>query len=330
MKYVLWVALLPMLPLVIPAAFAAPAASSVATVRLAVPVLKASGIAVQPLKATQYVQQVNGIATVLDPQLLITLSSQLAAAHAAVISTKEQVAATAADSARLQTLYKHHKYVSQHDEQAAMATAASAKAQHDTATATYMGDLAAAQTEWGVALTDLANKGPSAFANYAGGQRVLLSVALPVGTMGISKREINIRSAAGETISATYIDEAPRADAIVQGPTFFYWAAAGNLRSGQRLSASVPIGTAARRGITIPGAAVIWYEGQPWVYMETDPGTFVRKRVSAKTQSGSGWFQSSGFHSGERIVTQGAELLLSQELKPPPSAKPVSGDGDDD
>jgi hypothetical protein len=39
---------------------------------------------------------------------------------------------------------------------------------------------------------------------------------------------------------------------------------------------------------------------------------------------------SEGLRRGQRVVVRGAELLLSQELKPPPGARPAMGDDDDD
>ena len=103
----------------------------------------------------------------------------------------------------------------------------------------------------------------------------------------------------------------------------------GRAPRGQRLSASVPLGGAAQTGVTVPAAAVIWYAGQPWAYVETAAGHYQRRPLSVDARNASGWFEANGFHAGERVVVRGGELLISQELLPPPGVKPA-GDGDGD
>jgi hypothetical protein len=68
--------------------------------------------------------------------------------------------------------------------------------------------------------------------------------------------------------------------------------------------------------LVIPESAVVWNGGQPWAYVQTTPDHFTRRYVSAGDEGEQGFLVNYGFHTGDRVVTQGAQLLLSEELKP--------------
>jgi multidrug efflux system membrane fusion protein len=288
-----------------------------------------SGISVAPLTATRYVRQVQGIASVLDPQPLIALSARLAAARASAAAAAEQAAAAAAEATRSQQLYQHGENASLRDAQTAAATAAAAKAQQSAAVSAYAAERSSARAGWGSALAALAERGPQALADYADGRAALLAVAMPLGSAPSPPARIRVQLADGSSLSASLLGPSPRADAVLQGPTFFYRATGAQLRSGWRLTASVPLDTAAQNGVTVPAAAVLWYAGQAWVYVQTAADSFQRRPLVLNARDAAGWFQSSGFRVGDRVVVRGAELLLSQELLPPPGSKPPAGDGDD-
>ena len=300
-----------------------------ASVTISAAEIKASGIATAPLQATQYRATVEGIATVTDPQPLVALAAQLATSRAAVGAAQQQTVASAAQAKRLQALYRNNKFVSQRDEQAAVAAAAAAQAQEVSAIASDASTRAGARTEWGAELVAIASRGANAFADYVQGRRMLLAVALPIGTMAQPAATIAILQAGGREQNAALIGPSPRSDTGVQGPTFFYWTVAEDLRSGQRLSALVPVGTKPIAGVIVPDDAVLWYAGASWVYVETPSGRFTRRQISTSARAVGGWFEVTGFHTGERVVVRGGELLLSQERMPPTTQQSAGGDDDD-
>lgn len=308
----------------------APAIAFDGVVKLAPSSVAASGIVVTSLASTQYTPQVEGIASILDPQPLLAASAQLVASKAAADSAKEQALAAVAEAKRLEALYQNDKLVSQRDEEVAVAAAAAAKAQQSTAIANDGSARASARANWGAALATLAEGGPHALADYADGRRALLAVALPLGTVGSPANKIHLRLPNGADLPAILLGPSPQADTVVQGLTYFYRAPGGRLRSGQRYTALVPIGTNSSAGIIVPDAAVLWYAGEPWVYIESGTGVFERHVLAMTARDPRGWFQEKGFHAGERVVVQGGELLLTQELKPPVSVDSKSGDEDDD
>lgn len=69
------------------------------------------------------------------------------------------------------------------------------------------------------------------------------------------------------------------------------------------------------QGVVIPVDAVVWLDGKSWVYVEKDTEHFVRREISTKVPIKNGWFVSKGFSAGEKVVTNGAQLLLSEEFR---------------
>jgi hypothetical protein len=305
------------------------AATTEGTVILTPASVTASGIATVSLKTTLQTSQLQTTATVLDTQPLLALAAQLQSTQANALAYVIAAKAAAAEAKRSHMLYRQDENASLREVQAADAAAAQAQAQQIAADAQAAVARSSAQVQWGKPLAALAGRGPLALNAFTDGRVALLAVVLPSGSATPVTETIHLTMPDDAAVLARLIGPSPQADAVVQGPTFFYRAEGNNLRVGQRLTAAVPLSAAARPGVTVPDAAVLWYAGQPWAYIETAVGHYERRPLAQDARDGSGWFQASGLHAGERVVVRGGELLLSQELKPPPGTAPT-GDGDDD
>ncbi len=88
-----------------------------------------------------------------------------------------------------------------------------------------------------------------------------------------------------------------------------------DLRPGLAVTAYLTLEGKPRSGVIIPESAVVRTAGKMWAYVKSGDDMFVRKEVSADTPTGHGWFVTRGFAAGDRIVTVGAQMLLSEELK---------------
>jgi multidrug efflux system membrane fusion protein len=291
--------------------------------------VNASGIATAVLQATRQTSQAQAVASVLDPQPLLALAGQLQAAHANALATAVAAHSASVEAKRTAALYHEGENASLRQLQATAAVAAQAQAQQLIARAQEVAARSSARAQWGSPLAALMARGPQALNAYAEGHSALLAVVLPAGLVAPPGNTIALSLPDHSSLPATLIGASPRADAVVQGATFFYRADGAALRTDQRLTATVPLGGAARTGVTVPAAAVIWYAGQPWAYVETAAGHYHRCPLSVDARTANGWFESNGFRAGERVVVRGGELLLSQELLPPPGVKPAGGDGDD-
>jgi hypothetical protein len=148
-------------------------------------------------------------------------------------------------------------------------------------------------------------------------QQVLVQVALPddMQAANISRITIAATGGHGKPIPATYIGPSPQTDATVQGRTYFFRASSQDLRAGMRVEAHIQVQGTSKQGVLVPNDAVVWYLGKAWAYRKQGEEKFIRQLVNTEQSADNGWFDAVGFKEGDVLVTSGAQLLLSEELK---------------
>lgn len=159
-------------------------------------------------------------------------------------------------------------------------------------------------------------------------KRVLALVALPANqSLPQNARSVSIAPSGDrdKARQARLVSAAPRTEESTQGETWYFVADSLGLRSGMRLDVWIPLGGGASAGVLIPLSAVVWRDGQPWVFVKTGDGTFVRRPVGAHSVRGEAWFVAQGFAPGEEAVIVGGQMLLSEEQR-----RDAPKDGDDD
>ncbi len=129
------------------------------------------------------------------------------------------------------------------------------------------------------------------------------------------------RSLRGERIAL-----GPAADPTTRGETFLFRVEPSGfpLRPGAPVTVYLSSAGRARPGAVIPRAAIVRSEGKAWAYVQVGDQGFTRREVTLDAPTETGWFMSSGFKVGDRVVVDGAQTLLSEELK---SQIPI-GEGD--
>ncbi len=296
-------------------------ATSQRTVRLSPEQQRLAGLVSEPLAAVTQQPEIAGFGKVLDIQPLLDLRARLQAAEA-----DAEVAAAA-----LQLADKNHARVkSLHDADIL------ASRELSTAEAQWQSDRARAQAAqrhvedihrearhlWGDALEHLALDGQAALLeSLATHRRALVQITLPTGASPASRsgavyvgREFDRNRA----VRAELISAAPRTDELVQGETWFFHVPAEHLRAGMRVNAWA-IGGGQRHGAALPTRAVVWHGGQSWVYRDDGAGRYTRLPVALPTAAGDLLFMDAsldaGFTPGVRIVTVGAQTLLSEEFR---------------
>jgi hypothetical protein len=101
----------------------------------------------------------------------------------------------------------------------------------------------------------------------------------------------------------------------LQAPSFLYAISAHpGLIPGINLPVFLPSGPV-RNGVIVPYAAIVWWQGRAWCYVEEKPEKFTREEVSTANPAAGGWFMSEGISAGARVVTLGAQALLSEEFR---------------
>ena len=109
----------------------------------------------------------------------------------------------------------------------------------------------------------------------------------------------------------------PGLSSAARGPTLLFRVQTKGLsvRPGAAVVAHLPAPGGVRTGVMIPRSAVVRLVGKPWVYVQTDAESFLRRELSGAEPLDGTWFAPAGFQPGERVVVDGAQVLLSEELK---------------
>jgi multidrug efflux system membrane fusion protein len=227
-----------------------------------------------------------------------------------------QGANSSAQYARSRILFADDRNVSQKSLQGAQALMQADTVKLQSAKAALTELDASMRQQFGDALTHAAmTPASSLFQRLQSGAAVVLRITLPASYGAAPPAEMMVDAAGGQSIPVQKLSASPLADPAVQGSPWLY-VAQQTLPAGSRASAQVPVPIPTTSALLIPESSVVWYGGQTWAYVRTAPDRFTRRYVSAVNERDQGFLVTSGFHAGDLIVTQGAQLLLSEELAP--------------
>jgi hypothetical protein len=118
-------------------------------------------------------------------------------------------------------------------------------------------------------------------------------------------------------LAAVRVSLVPAIDPATLGEGFVFRVrpAGASLRPGAAVVAYLRAPGAAQEGAVIPYSAVVRSEGKAWVYRQLDAEKFSRQEVALDRTTSKGILVTRELKPGERIVVQGAQLLLSEEQK---------------
>ena len=278
-----------------------------------------SGITTQALAASQYRDEAVASAVVMDLQPLIDLRTRHAAAATERATATALLDAARQDYERNRALYAQDQNVSLKVLQAAQASERAATARLNAASLAVADLKGALRTKFGDTLAQWATDAQSVpLQRLLAHRDVLLQVTAPLGTAGTDAPRIEVAGTDNRRQGATFVARAQQADPALAGTGAIYrTAATAATTSGARLQAFVPRGdAAASAGVVVPASAMVWFGGQPWAFVQTTPERFARVPVPVTAPMSSGYFVQQGIQPGARVVVSGAQLLLSEELKP--------------
>ncbi len=278
-----------------------------------------SGIRTEPLSAASYQAQTDAYGTVLDLQPLIDLRMRYSLALADAEVARATVAASRQEYERSRLLYQDNQNVSLKIYKASQAVYLSDQARSAAAALNVQNIRASARQQFGETLERWALVDPhsSEFERLLQRQEVLLRVTLPPGDSIAAPARIRIDTNDNRRLPAYLVSPSPQSDPVMQGSAFIYRTAAP-IATGSNIAAYLPTARQTARGVLIPAGAIVWYGGQPWAYLQISAERFGRYPVAQNSPMQGGVFMSEGFKPGQRVVVSGAQLLLSEELKPPP------------
>jgi multidrug efflux system membrane fusion protein len=276
-----------------------------------------SDIRSEPLVASSHRTETTAYATIMDLQALVGLRSRHSAAQSDASTTAASVVASRAEFERNRVLYADDRNVSLKAYQAAQATYLADKAKADAAALNVRNIETAAEQQFGKTMARYGLEHQSAeFERLLARRDVLARVTLPPGTVQQAPDAIQVQPNAGARLPAYLVSPSAQSEPGVAGKSFIYRVPAP-IAAGTPVVAFVPGSEQSTPGVQVPSAAVIWYAGQPWVYVQSGPGRFARRPLRQEVETDSGFFVPKGLKGGESVVTRGAQLLLSEEQRLP-------------
>ncbi|MEO5759823.1 MAG: hypothetical protein ABIQ51_23560 [Mesorhizobium sp.] len=279
-------------------------------------VQRASHMDVTPLTASEVHPERTAYATVVNVQPLFDLRYRIAATQEDVEGAQAAIGISRAQLQRDETLMTDSHNISEKTLQDARAAVQADQDKLDAANAVEDGLAASLRLQFGETIANAATTPSSALLRkLSGGQAVLLLVSLPADGDASAPAEIAVDDTKGHRIPASKISVSPQADPSLQGNPYLYMADRA-IPAGTHMIAHVPIAGENIPGVLIPESALLWYSGQRWAYLKTGPESFTRRLVQPAATVDGGLIVRSGFGTGDELVTQGAQLLLSEELKP--------------
>ena len=277
-----------------------------------------NGIRADALTSSENRTNITAYGTVLDLQPLIDLRTRYAAALADADTASAAQAASRQEYLRSQALYQDNQNVSLKSYQAVQAAYRSDRAGTQAAALKLQNIRAAMRQQFGATLTHwaLSTRSPE-FDRLLNRQEVLLRITVPPGEGIAAPARIKIDANDKRRLPAQLISPSPQSDPVIQGSAYIYRAAAP-LASGTLVAAYLPTAKKGTPGMVVPADAIVWYGGQPWAYVQINATQFARYPVPEESPMQGGFFVTRGFKADQRVVVSGAQLLLSEELKPPP------------
>ncbi|MCI2810953.1 efflux RND transporter periplasmic adaptor subunit [Eoetvoesiella caeni] len=285
-------------------------------VLVSIDVQRASHMAVVPLTTSTLQPETTAYTTVIDLQPLFDLHNRIVAARSSRQSARAQADASRAQYQRDYVLFHDNRNISQKSLQDARAVMLTDQAKQQAAEAAQNVLDATLRQQFGTALANAsAAPGSDLLQRLMGGRSEVLLVTLPAKDGVSAPTQISVDSPDGRLIAAHKLSASPQSDPSIQGSPYFY-AADSILPVGTRTTAHIPLKGKSRQGLLIPESAVIWYGGQQWAYVKTAADQFTRRYLPSAPAVDGGFVVTSGFRAGEEVVIRGAQLLLSEELRP--------------
>ena len=169
------------------------------------------------------------------------------------------------------------------------------------------------EQQWGSVVAKWAMDGSPELDRILSTREVLIQVTFPFDQNYAAPKMILVEVPGRTRAESTLISAFPRVDPRIQGRSFLYSAPAQpDFTPGVNLISHFAVGNSTH-GVVVPSAAVVWSEGKAWAYLQTSARQFSRRAVPTDSAVDTGYFVAAGFSAADKIVTRGAQSLLSEE-----------------
>jgi hypothetical protein len=272
------------------------------------------GLEIATLTPSVTRQQVTVPATVLSTEDLAAARNGYLAAQAQLQKSRIEARVASQEYARSKALFEENQNISQKSLQAAQGTAQVNEA--DVTAVEQQVNLQASMVRqaWGGVIAMWVAKGSPELQSIFDQREMLVQVTMPSTSTLAPPKSLWLEISGSERTGASFVSPYPRVDPRIQGKSFLYLVPArSGLAPGANVLADFSAGKE-MRGVIVPASGVVWSEGRAWAYQETAPGRFTRRAVATDTPVEKGFFVATGLSPNDKIVTHGAQTLLSEEL----------------
>jgi hypothetical protein len=168
--------------------------------------------------------------------------------------------------------------------------------------------------QWGATVADWAQQDSPDFERVLDQRDALVQVTAPIDSSLAAPKSVSVENPDGSKSEAKLISSFPRVDSRVQGRSFLYvMSPRSPIAPETSLLAEVSVG-GEMKGVVVPTSAVVWSEGRAWVYQQTGPSQFTRRAVATDLPLANGYFVAKALPTMDKVVTVGAQALLSEEF----------------
>ncbi len=273
------------------------------------------GLTLATLQALSARQQLRALATVLPVEDLTSLRETYVVARSKLEKAHVNVDVSRKQYERLKSLYENDQNTSLKALEAARAALYANQADADSGERELALQESAAQQRWGKVVAGWLASGSPSLQRLLDQRDLLIQVTLLPGEALAAPQTASLQIPNGGIVRASLVSPFPRLDPRIQGTSFLYLTEAHpGLTPGMNLVAPLSVGQV-MRGVVVPEGAVVWWQGKAWVYQQTSPERFVRREVPTEVPVQKGWFVSTGFAAGDKIVVGGAQMLFSEEFR---------------
>jgi hypothetical protein len=118
-------------------------------------------------------------------------------------------------------------------------------------------------------------------------------------------------------VEAQFISHAPSVDPQVQGHGFLFLISPNpsRLAPGAAVTGFLEAPGEKQAGVAVPRNAIVRFNGTAWVYIQTGDETFERTEAQLERPLQDAWFVRGAMKPETKVVTTGAQQMLSEELK---------------
>ena len=272
------------------------------------------GLEITTLTETVTRAQVTSPAVVLPIQDLATFRKSYIATQTQLQKSRVELDIARKEYTRLKALFEQDRNISEKSLQSAQGALKANEADELAEEQQLNLQKSIVRQEWGGVASKWALEDSPEFQRLLDQRDVLLQVTMQADVTFRVPKTISVEIPGTTRIGASLVSPFPRLDPRIQGRSFLYVAPADRgLTPGMNLFAHLSVG-AQMRGLIVPTAAVVWSEGKAWVYQQTASDRFTRRVVPTEVSVERGFYVAQGFSAGDKVVTRGAQALLSEEM----------------